>query len=107
MFRSSGRRWTLRSRKRSGSGPRAVRRTNPKDAAEMRAKRFFQAVSSGVLVTFVSLTMQPLQAAIQVQRAQAKAATPAPKAADEKYGETLREIEEQSLEAKGNRGKGK
>ncbi len=72
----------------------------------MKAKRFFRVVSGVVLVTFTSLTMQPLAAAIQVQRPHAKNA-PAPKAADEKYGDTLREIEEQSLKAKANRKNGK
>ncbi len=72
----------------------------------MRAKRFFRAVSSVLLVTIGSMTTQPLQAAIQIERAQAKNA-PAPKAADEKYGDTLREIEEQSLKAKRNRKAGK
>lgn len=72
----------------------------------MRTKRFFRAVSIVLLVTIGSMTMQPLQAAIQIERAQAKNA-PAPKAADEKYGDALREIEEQSLKAKKNRKAGK
>lgn len=71
----------------------------------MRVTRFFRVVSSVVLVAFTSLTLQPLWAAIQLGTRQERSA-PA-KAGDEKYGEVLAEVEEQSLKAKGNRGSGK
>ena len=71
----------------------------------MRVTRFFRVVSSVVLVSFTSLTLQPLWAAVLAGGAQAKSAPS--RAGDEKYGEVLGAMEEQVLKAKANRGSGK
>ena len=53
---------------------------------------FLRRISTFVLITFISLTLQPLQAVAQDQLAQTKTVQPLPQTDDEQYGKLLEEI---------------
>jgi hypothetical protein len=72
----------------------------------MQVHKVLRAISWVVLTTFTSLTMQPVSAALQLQRAKASQA-PAPQSADEKYANALGDLEDQAKRARANKKNGK
>ena len=72
----------------------------------MKFHQTLRAISCVVLTAFTSLTLQPVSAALQIQRAKA-ASVPKSESTDEKYSRKLDEIKEQTERAKGKRKDGK